>query len=193
MGEITSSFNQSRSKTDSTQTTREAAGEAQLTEQQQGTINKTLPGYETLTQTGLSTLENILSGNNLPGFLNRLKEGISPDVTNSIVQKSLEDIRPGLQASGIYDSGIRADLESRTAADVRRQSEETNLGYIQNLLQLALGGVPALSNNVFSQQQLLADRLAGLRQINNQSRGRTTEYGITSKLDTGYLSPNKNK
>ena len=91
-------------------------------------------------QAGLSLAEKLLKGENLPGYLQDLAGGISPDVTNSIVQQSLKDIMPSFQSSGILDSGVAAEISARTAGDIRRASEEFNIGNRLNMLNLALSG-----------------------------------------------------
>lgn len=106
---------------------------------------------------------NLLAGQDLPGYLKGLPYGISEETTQGIVDKSIEGLRPSFQASGIYDSGIRAELETGTAADIRLASEEYNQNLLLNLLNLAVGGQAQIQSPIQSQTSQLASSLAGLR------------------------------
>lgn len=106
---------------------------------------------------------NLLAGQDLPGYLSGLPYGISEDVTQGIVDKSIESLRPSFQKSGIYDSGMRAELETGTAADIRLASEEYNQNLLLNLLNLAVGGQAQIQSPIQSQTSQLAQSLAGLR------------------------------
>jgi len=117
-------------------------------------------------QSGLSLINQLLTGQNLPGYLNQLPGGISEDVTQSIVGQSLKDVRPGLQAQGLFDSGTRAALETRTASDIRTQAEQFNLQNMQQLLNLAVGGQAQIQAPIQAGGSQLSGALAGLRGIN---------------------------
>ncbi len=52
---------------------------------------------------------------------------IGDESVNRVVQNALADIRPGMQRSGLMDSGVRAELEMETAADIRTAVAERNL------------------------------------------------------------------
>jgi hypothetical protein len=127
------------------------------------------PGQLQAQEGGLNLINQLLTGQNLPGFLGGLPGGISPDVTSGIVQQSLEDVRPGLQASGLLDSGVRAELETQTAADIRRRSEEFNIGNLLNLLNLAVGGQAQIQQPLLAQSGQLGQQLAGLRSTTGTS------------------------
>jgi len=121
------------------------------------------PGQIQAQGSGLNLINQLLTGGQLPGGFEGLFGGISEDVTGELVQRSLEDIRPGLQAQGLLDSGTRAELEARTAADVRLGSEQFNLQNLFNLLGLGIGGQAQIQQPILSQSQALGQRLAGLR------------------------------
>lgn len=112
---------------------------------------------------------NLLAGQDLPGYLSGLPYGISEDVAQGIVDKSIEGIRPSLQASGIYDSGVRAELEAGTSADIRLASEQYNQNLLLNLLNLAVGGQAQIQAPIQSQTSQLASSLAGLRSVSGTS------------------------
>ena len=121
------------------------------------------PGQLKTQESGLGLINQLLTGQELPGFLQGLPGGISPGVTSNIVQQSLADVRPGLQASGLLDSGVRAELETSTAADIRNQSEQFNIGNLLNLLNLAVGGQAQIQQPLLEQNAQLGQQLAGLR------------------------------
>ncbi|GAG65254.1 unnamed protein product, partial [marine sediment metagenome] len=108
------------------------------------------------------------------GFLGDLPGGISEERTGEIVQESLRDIDPRFQQSGLLDSGVRASISGRVAGDIRRQSEEFNIGNRLNLLNLALGGQAQVQQPILGFSSQLGQRLAGLRPTSTQFSGRST-------------------
>jgi hypothetical protein len=124
----------------------------------------------------------LLTGQNLPGYLQGLPGGISPEVTQSIVDQSLRDIRPGFQQGGILDSGVAASISARTAGDIRRGSAEFNLNNLQQLLNLAVGGQAQIQQPILAQSQALGGRLAGLRSTNTSGTGSTTNTSMNPFL-----------
>ena len=113
---------------------------------------------------GLST--QLLRGeSDLPGFLSEAI-GIGESQQQEIVDQSLRDIAPGFQQSGLLDSGVRASISARTAADLRRATAEFNIGAKQNLLNLALSGSAQVQQPILGFSGQLSQRLAGLRTIN---------------------------
>lgn len=143
-------------------------------------IEATQPGLISAQQAGLGLINQLLLGQEpLPGFFQQLSQGISPEVTQDIVSQSLRDIAPQFQASGILDSGVAADISARTAADIRRATEEYNLGNKFNLLNLALSGQAQVQQPLLAQSQILSGRLAGLRPVTTSGTSSGTQT-ITS-------------
>jgi len=133
---------------------------------------------------GSDFLTGIQSGLAQSPIVNRLLQGIDPNVTSDIVQKSLADVRPGLQAGGLMDSGVRAELETRTAGDIRRASEESNLNALFNLLNLSQGQAAQIQQPLLAQNQMLGGQLAGLRSIT----GNSTTLGMNPFLKSFQTS-----
>jgi hypothetical protein len=126
-------------------------------------------------KTGLDLVNRLLAGETeLPGFFGQIGAGISPEITSEISQKAVSDIMPSFQQSGILDSGVAASVAARTAGDVRRASEEFNIGNKLNLLNLALSGQAQVQQPVLAQSAQLAGQLAGLRSINTSGTTSTT-------------------
>ena len=127
---------------------------------------------------GLGLAQDLLTGSSpLPGFLGPLSEGLSEDVISDIVAKSLNDVNPQFQQSGLFDSGVRASAQARTAGDIRRSAAEFNIGNLQNLLNLALSGQAQVQQPILGFSSSLSNRL--------QSTGNTT----TSFNQTSTKSP----
>lgn len=177
-GSSTTVVNQQTTQTPTPEETRLNQLQVQATEQTQ-------PQLIQAQQSGLNLINQLLSGQeNLPGFFTQLGKGISPEITNDIVQQSLRDIMPSFQQSGILDSGVAASIAGRTAGDIRRASEEFNIGNRLNLLNLALSGQAQVQQPILGQAEMLGSRLAGLRSVNQQ--GTTTmnqaQYGMNPFL-----------
>ena len=150
-------------------------------------------------QQGLDLISQLLSGGTgaggqLPGFLKGLPGGISPEVTQDIVNRSLGDVRAGLQGGGLLDSGVRSALEARTSADIRTQSEQFNLQNLQQLLNLAVGGQSQVQAPIMGFGGQLAQSLAGLRgtstsgNFSSQSRAQQPFSKTFSELGSGFNS-----
>jgi hypothetical protein len=134
---------------------------------------------------GLDLVNRLLAGEtDLPGFFGQIGRGISPEITSEISQKAVADLMPSFQASGIMDSGVSASVAGRTAGDIRRVSEEFNIGNKLNLLNLALSGQAQVQQPILAQSSQLASQLAGLRAITTTGQSTST---MTKPRD--YLSP----
>jgi len=100
----------------------------------------------------------LLGDSNLPGFLSKLPAGISPEVTQSIVDSSLRDLNTQLKKSGVgtfLDSGAAQSAGVRASADVRNAAEEFNIGTLFNLLNLGVGGQAQVQQPALATSQML--------------------------------------
>ena len=122
---------------------------------------------------GLSLVNQLLLGRALPGYLGGLPGGISPEVTNDIVQQSLSDIQPRMQQYGLLDSGVNAEISARTAADVRTQSAQFNLNNLLQLLNIGVGGQAQVQQPIIGFGNQLTQGLAGLRNVSSNSTQNT--------------------
>lgn len=138
-------------------------------------------------QGSLDLISKMLAGGiNLPDYANKMGMTIGEDQTSQIVQSSLKDLYPQFQSSGIMDSGVAASVAGRTAADIRRAVAETNIGGIQNLLNLVLSGQAQVQQPLLAQSQILSQKLAGLR--STTTSGQTTQYGMNPFLKSFQTS-----
>lgn len=137
----------------------------------------------------LGLINQLLTGQDLPGYLGKLPYGISESSIQDMTRKSISDLQPQFQSSGLLDSGVNAELSARTASNIRRGAEEYNLGNLFNLLNLAVGGQAQVQAPLLSQQGMLSQSLAGLRPVTQtgSSRGRSFNYG--GNFEVG-LNPN---
>jgi hypothetical protein len=147
---------------------------------------------------GLDLVNRLLAGEtDLPGFFGQIGRGISPEITSEISQKAVADLMPSFQSSGIMDSGVSASVAGRTAGDIRRVSEEFNIGNKLNLLNLALSGQAQVQQPILAQSAMLGQQLAGLRAITTsgtqqQTTTRPRDYfgqalsGFSSGFGTGF-------
>lgn len=147
--------------------------QAKATEQQQTNVQ----------QQGLNLVAQLLTGQQLPGYLSTLPGGITDDQASNLAQKAVNDIRPGFQASGILDSGVAADISARTAGDIRRSVGEFNIGNLLNLLNLAVGGQAQIQSPILQNQGQLGASLAGLRTTTGTTTQRSNPF-----LDSFYSS-----
>lgn len=144
-------------------------------------LEQTQPQQLKMQLAGLGLGTALLEGKEpLPGYLNQLSQGISPEVTSDIVRQSLRDISPSFQTAGIMDSGVAASISARTAGDIRRASEEFNIGNRLNMLNLALSGQAQVQSPILSQASNLGARLTTL--------GKTTMSGNTN-VTTKSMNP----
>lgn len=140
------------------------------------------PIQRQLNERGGNLINQLLIGDsNLPGFLSRLPGGIDEGVTSDIARNSIRDVQPFMQEGGLLDSGVNASVSGRIAGDVRRSSEEFNLGNLLNLLNLAVGGQAQVQSSSINNASLLSQRLA-------QAAG-TTSSGNFSSNNRGSTNP----
>lgn len=158
--------------------------EKQLNQLQLGQAQAFDPIQRQLNNNGGNLVNNLLTGQALPGYLNQLPGGITPDVTQGIVNDSLNDLYPQFQKSGILDSGVAAQIAGRTSADIRQNSAQFNLQNLQQLLNLGVGGQAQVQQPSVSTSQALGGRLAGLA----SSSGTTSTIGMNPFLKSFQTS-----
>lgn len=143
-----------------------------------------LPQSTAMQQQGFNTGTALLSGQNLPGYLNTIPGGIDQKTQDSIVQESLRQIAPQFQQGGILNSGAAASIASRTAGDIYRNSAQFNVQNLQQLLNLAVGGqaIPQATN--LANTNNLSSSLSGLRSFNTTGSGTQTQLGQNPFLNS---------
>lgn len=174
----------SSSQTQSTQYT-PTAEETEFNKLQLAQAQEFDPIQRELNRRGGNLINQLLAGEpNLPGFLSKLPAGISPEVTQGLVNESLRDINAQLAASGagtFMDSGVAQSIGARTSGDIRRASEEFNIGTLFNLLNLGVGGQAQVQQPALATGSMLSQRLAGLRGV--------TQTGTMTSRSTMRFNP----
>jgi hypothetical protein len=95
--------------------------------------------------------------------------GVDAAQTQEMVNASLRDVAPGMQASGLMDSGSALQAGVRASADVRNANAQFNVSAAQNLFNIAVGGQSNLQTQGTQLSSVLGNQLAGLRTQNSTS------------------------
>lgn len=134
---------------------------------------------------------------------------LGEDYTADIVQQALRDLFPQFQAMGLpIESGVAQSIAGRTSGDIRRSVAETNIernmlakqfnieterarqgfnmGQLLNLLNLAVGGQAQIQQPVLAGGNVLGERLAGLRTINQTGTLSTSGWKTNPFLPSLY-------
>lgn len=152
-----------KDKTTTNQTTTATPEERELNRLQLEQARAFDPQQRQMNENAGNLVNQLLTGKSLPGYLNTLPGGISPEVTQHIVDQSLRDLYPQFQSSGILDSGVAASIAGRTSGDIRASAEQFNIQNLQQLLNLAVGGQAQVQQPMLQTTSQLGSRLAGLR------------------------------
>jgi len=147
---------------DAQQTKTATAEETELNRLQLEQAKAFDPIQRQLNEQGGNLVLKLLQGQDLPGYLGKLPGGIDEGVTGSIVQDSIKDLQPTFGSNGLLDSGVNASISARTAADVRQNAAQFNIGNLLNLLNLGVGHAAQIQQPALSTSQMLGQRLAGL-------------------------------
>ena len=129
-------------------------------------------------------LNALLTGQDLPGKYGSM--GISDQMAGEMAQKSVRDILPSFQNSGIMDSGVAANIAGNVAGNTRMNTAQYNINNRMNLLGMGLQG-----QGIYNQQSsLLGQRLAGLRRSTtantNQRVFDSNTRGTGTTTGTGF-------
>ena len=127
-------------------------------------------------------INQLLRGQDLPGYLKQIPYGISEDVTGAISKQAIADITPQFQSSGILDSGVAAQIAARTSSDIRNQSAQFNLQNLSQLLNLAVGGQSQVQQPLLTTSGQYGQSLSGLRNISQTGSSNNATYGMNPFL-----------
>jgi hypothetical protein len=176
------SFNKDREETTATSKAEATSQEEELNALDLALRQAAQPGLIKSTTAGLDLSQQLLTGGELPGSLAGLSGGISPEVTQDIVDRSLQDVASSAQLGGFLDSGVAQELGTRAAADVRTQSEQFNIQNLLQLLNLAVGGQAQAQSGALGTGATLGSRLAGLRPLTQQQTTTSTPSFLTRNI-----------
>lgn len=136
-------------------------------------------------QYGLNLSNAFLQGKDLPGYFQQLPYGISPGVTNNLVNQSLSDLNVQLAKSGagtMLESGASQAIGARTAGDIRQSAEQFNLGQLLNLLNLSIGAPAQIQQPMNTAANTFSGRLAGLQGSTYSGQSTNTTLGMNPFL-----------
>lgn len=146
------------------------------------------PMQRQLNQNAGSLVNSLLRGEALPGYLGKLPGGISPEVTQDITNKSLNDVNYQLAKSGggsFLESGASQSIGARTASDIRTQAEQFNLQNLLQLLNLGVGGQAQVQQPIIGSTGQLGQRLAAVTPVSTTGTFGESAYGKTSNNKFG--------
>jgi hypothetical protein len=139
-----------------------------------------------------SLVSSLLTGGSLPGYFNTLAKGIDSNAIAAQAGEMGRQAMPSYQSGGILDSGMaQRDISTRIANQLLYPTEQFNIGSLQNLMNMAMGG----QAQVQSQQQAgigtLGEQLAGLRSVSQTGSSNQTTYGMNPFLKSFQQSAGK--
>lgn len=161
------------SQSSSTTTPIPTASDTTLNPLETQSIQNWQPLLNSLIGASGSATQSLLNGQALPGAYGTQPYGVDQNAQQAIVNQSLRDIPTSLQAAGALDSEAGQAYYARNAEYVRSQLAQFNSQQSLNALAAGFGGVQATTQPMFSQEQLLNQRLAGLRGSTTQGTTNT--------------------
>lgn len=176
-GEKTTQSTQSNA----TQTVQPTAEQTQLNQLQLSQAQAADPMQRQVNQSGLTAINNLLTGQPLPGYLQSLPGGIDENATKTIVDQSLRDVNTQLAKSGagtMMESGASQAIGARAAADTRSQAAQFNLQNLLQLLNIGVGGQASVQQPISAVTGQLGSRLAGLNSYSSTGNSSQTTIGM---------------
>lgn len=172
-------------QSNATQTATATPEQTELNKLQLGQAQAFDPLQRQLNQSGGTAINNLLTGQPLPGYLQSLPGGIDENATNTIVNQSLKDVNAQLAKSGagtFMESGASQAIGARTAADTRSQAAQFNLQNLLQLLNIGVGGQAQVQAPITASNSQLGSRLAGLNAYNTTGTSNSTTMGMNPFL-----------
>lgn len=174
-----------QSSQNQTQTVAATPEQTQLNQLQLGQAQAFDPTQRQLNQNAGNDINSLLTGSQLPGFLQTLPGGIDENATNTIVNQSLRDVNTQLAKSGagtMMESGASQAIGARTAADTRSQAAQFNLQNLLQLLNIGVGGQAQVQQPISAVTGQLGTRLAGLNSYSSSGNSSGSTIGMNPFL-----------
>ena len=150
--------------TESTQTVTPSATpqETRLNELDLARREAAQPGLLSTQENAANIINQLLTGGELPGFLENLPGGISPEAIGTASTRVAREAGAGFQRLGIADSGTAfRETAADIAGRVQLPAEQFNLQNLFNLLATGIGGGTDVQQAGTQQSFTLGQRLAG--------------------------------
>ena len=160
-----------------------------MQELQLGQFKQTSGPQTQLQLQGMDLVSRLLGGGALPGYLNQLTTGISPEAIGEQASRLSRQYGAGFQNMGISDSGVAFRETARGIAnELLFPVGQFNLGNLFNLLNLGVGGQAQIQQPIAAGQGILSNQLAGLRTINQTGNQNTTStQGFGSMVVSPFM------
>lgn len=181
-------------QTQSTQTVTPDPSTVKLNALQYGQAEAADPQQRQINSSGMTAINNLLTGQPLPGYLQGLPGGIDENATNTIVNQSLRDVNTQLAKSGagtMMESGASQAIGARTAADTRSQAAQFNLQNLLQLLNIGVGGQASVQQPMSAITGQLGGRLAGLNSYASTGNSSQTTLGMNPFMKSFQQSAGK--
>lgn len=144
------------------------------------------PGVLEAQAGGLSLINQLLTGQGLPGFLGQLPGGISSEAIGTQAAQLARQSLAGFQGQGLADSGVAFRETARgIGSELLFPAEQFNLQNLSQLLNLAVGGSAQVQAPITAGAGQLGQQLAGLRSISQAG----TQIGKGSTQYDFFTSP----
>lgn len=183
-----------QASTNQTQTAQATPEQTALNQLQLGQAQAFDPTQRQLNQNAGNAINDLLTGQALPGYLQSLPGGIDENATNTIVNQSLKDVNSQLAKSGagtFMESGASQAIGARTAADTRSQAAQFNLQNLLQLLNIGVGGQAQVQQPITASNSQLGSRLAGLNSYSSTGNSNQTTIGMNPFLKSFQQSAGK--
>ena len=135
------------------------------------------PGMISAQNQGLNLINALLTGQQLPGYLQGLPGGIDANAIGQQASIMAKQYGAGFQNLGISDSGTAFKETARGIGnELLFPAQQFNLQNLMQLLNLGVGGQAQVQSPILAQSGQLSSALAGLRS--------TSSTGTTSSTTT---------
>ena len=173
-----------------TQTTQQAAPTAEETELNKLGLERARAAQEGTIEAqsqGLSLINALLTGQQLPGFLQQLPGGISSEAIGNQATSLAAKNLTGFQNIGLQDSGVAfRETAKDIGSNLLLPAQQFNLQNLGQLLNLAVGGQASVQQPILGQQSALSQNLAGLRSVSQT--GSSTQRSSTSFFNSPFAT-----
>ena len=146
-------------------------------------------GQTTMQQNALALGNQLLTGGtDMLGYFQKMMAGIDANTMGHQASRFVTGAMPGMQQSGLTNSGTAArSIAKGVASEVQMPAETFNIGSWQNALNLALSGQAQVQAPIQANASSLATSLAGLRSVNTSGTTSTTGWKGQTGMNLGFL------
>ena len=135
-------------------------------------------------------LGNIFSGQNLPGNLGQLSQGLTREDTQFASDQAVGDVANKFQVGNILDSGSFLQAGADTQAGLEMDRQQFNINNLAQLLNMGIQGFGQAQQPMLQQQDMLNRAFSGLQSGTTQGSGTSfqTQLGMNPFLKSFQTS-----